>query len=1815
MKLRRLSMALVAAVVATVLFLQLAPTVSLARVEDPVFEEGKINLVGEVTLAADKKLVQDLRWSFPFENPLRPGEGIADPGRPYKYVIWQAKRSTGDASWSDWESRSGFGSENKIRVLNVAPNAASTAYLKNWMNMQVTDPATGETVPVSRNIMDIDAITIDQYNASPNSYLMETVANAQGEQIQQYKYDVLMFGTYDANANQDLVAASRDATVAFAQHGGGLMFGHDTVTGSASSTADPFQDTVSKALHHPYFNRFAQSDFLDIFPGQGGVTHNLNHVKVVDTGFLTSRPWDLEGQTLTIPSTHVLGQVVPASSGARVWMQMSDAAGNVSGGQYVPGQTTANYYLVTKGATAMIQTGHSNGQATADEAKVFANTLLYIAQGSRYTSGSDLSFADEDAPTQGSARVSRVELDPVTQRYSAAISLSGSSDLGTQFSYRIQAIPQASLQNAPEYKEIWSTPDTSLEDVPENTSVTQTALSGLRGYYVTLNQVEQATPLASLPAGAQILPSSNAGERATFTTAQNLALDAQYYAHVYAVDWAGNVSADTVVSVKMIKRTAHFHMNENADSSADTLDDFATSLFTDNGVMATYPSDPEREGYRFDGWFANADGTGDQADPDAVYPVPDGKPFDDPMHFFARWVKTWNVSVSQRGPGATSVSADGQQDVPASDRVYTFDTGTQAGVFLEPDTGCEVASVWVDGRLLDAEEYAAGALDLGKLGADRHVVVEYRSAGSATAASWWPVSTKISGATDGCSITKSASVADGTRDHSVEWSVADGSVVEAVYVDGIARPDLVSEGAVTFSHVTAPHEVEVVVATAGSDHRVSAAVKGGPGTVSPTGSVPHGAPRTVRAAVDASYADNYELLTENVHVFDASGRELTAAELAAAGITVSVADDGAVEVGFASVEGDWSVEAVVTPRQQAGVTTVPADELLSIETSVEGEGDVTPSAVVRRGDDREVAWKAAEGWRLKSVTVDASRHFYPETGRPALLSAVRASAGGGVFSADVFRGPVVLRAARDFTGSTLIDDEGTYPFPSVATSHRVHVTFERLAPPLSCDPDSEEAKGSATHRVETSLLTEGPGSITASADSLPKGADYPVSWEVPEGYRVHKVLVNGEERPDLVDKGSVELSDIQSDASVQVLVERDRSGKNGLLVKLDPLSLAAFDYEGVTPGERVLGCLALQNGDEAAAWARNQVAGQTKQFLGWTRDPAAKALVTSNERLDSGYTTIYPVFGALATPGEPSNAPRDPDDPDDPGDPSDPSDPDDPSSPDGPAKGEPVDPADPATTPAGDPTLDREAAGVAFINKVVRNLTAPVGPNRVGDTVRYYLSAQNNRLALWSGVTLTDVLPEGVVPQEGTAVIVTRATDGSAASVEKAPAGWYDAVSCTVSADLGDIAPGINRCLVFECRLTAEAKADDGTPVANGASVLGESDGTLTDPRPDDPTVLPGPAGGLTEDVALPGDGTVRWAAPDISVVKTAENLTAPNAATAKVGDRIAYTVTMETTKEYSAIEDGVLLDTLPEGVEADASTLRLSVLGKDEAVVDPACYDASSRTVRVSVGELLCGQKAQLRFEAVVGAGAVGRSIPNVALGADAGTANGTGPAEPGTPPAEAPADTVASEPAYPNGGADSLVEYAAGDLAVTKSAVNEGGSEEWHIGDVAVYTVTVENPLANSLVSDVVVTDAMGSGLELDRSSLTLVGGDGAQAALDADKVFDPASRRIEVPLGDVAGGTGFTLTYRAKVVEPDRLGSIVNDVVATGSDGVTRGGSSHSVSGSSSVRIPYPVNGRYGRVGAILAKTGDVVAPWLPLLVAGTVAGVLTWRKARG
>lgn len=1802
---------------------------------DPPYEEGKINLTGKVSLADDKQLVQDLRWSFPFENPQRPGEGIADPGKPYKYVIWQSKKSTGSDSWSNWESRSGFGAENKVRVLNVYPHTNAEPYLRNWMNEKVVDPATGQTVPISRNILEVDTVYIDDFNSRPNSYLFETVQDAYGNNVQQYKYDVLMFGTYDGNNSKDLTDASYEATKQFADHGGGLMFGHDTLSGYAI---------------RPYFNKFATN--LGISLPSVGATNMSDYVKVVDSGFLTSRPWNLEGKTLNIPLTHNYGQAVPDNSGARVWMQMSDSAGNISGSGISAAGGTDNFYLVTKGSYAMIMTGHTSGGATHDESKVFANTLLYIAQGSRYTSGSDLSFADEDAPNQASAALSKVDLkaDLDNPRYSVNISLKGASDNGTDFAYKIQGIPQATIEGDSAYREIWSTPDTSLTTAPDGSSITQTALSGLRGYYVNLlegDSNKDEIPLAKLPAGATIIPASNAGDQVTYTSPQSLRLDTQYYAHVYAVDWAGNVSQDTVVPILVNKRTGFFHMNEETDSTSDTQDVYATSLFTKDGHLTTYPSDPTREGYRFDGWYYDNKAEGKKVEPFEYIPLGENDPAERPEHFYAKWVKTYDVVVSQRGKGVSNLTVKGDEAESVENQVHTFDIGTNLELSFRPSHGYHLASVWHGDQLLDPSEYENNLIGIPNLNEDQYFVIEFEPDDAVHNDAYNTVSTKISGDNGKSTITKTSIVEAGSKEsanYQVSWNVDPNYEPRMIIVDGIERPDLVKKGitSITFPSVEKDHSVEVQVkpkAGSGeqaSEYLISTELNGGPGSITPTRVVAQDGSHTVVAGVDDEYANDYELLASNIKVYDANNNELTSAQLAAAGITITEHDDGKLEVALPNVNSEYRVVATVTPKQQAGVVTIPSVDLLRIDTSVTGEGIIADSKIVKRGDKYVVDWKAADGWKFECLTVDGIRSYYPEGANEgeitlqALADEVEGDDKGNG------NGENVDGDNADAEDPIVIDQEGRYPFSNIVQYHKVHALFVKDDESLNTDPDSEEAKNASSYKVITRMISEATGSITASGYDLTKGSDYPVSWTVPEGYEVTRVLVNGQPRPDLLNKGSFDVKNIQSDNSVSVMVEKKRAEKNGIQIKQTPNVLNSFLYEDVKAGDKVLPTLASHNADEATTWAQAQAEKQGKSFLGWTTDWDSKKLVTLNDALAAGYTTIYPVFGVKGSPGKPTNQPsKDPDDPSDPNNPNNPSDPDDPSKPDPTGKDdEPIDPNDPANVPGNDPTVDYEQTGYAYLNKTARNLTHPYGENQVHDTVRYYLSAQNNKLKSWTDVVLKDTLPTGVELKTDSVKLVKRAlANPTQVQVETVVPGAYSYENGAFSYTIPAIDPGWSYCLIFDVELASSAVAADnfGKTVANAASVVGDSDGKLVEPdgTDSDEEIPAGPVGGLTEAVVLPDDGTVHWLDPNTVIEKTAKNISNPDSKFIKANDRIAYTITLKTDAEDSCIEDGVIFDTLPEGVVADPASIKLVIDG-DEIAVDPSAHNAETGTIKVRVGNLLYGHLATLTFEAVVTGKAVGKSIPNTAYAFESESTsnppdggdddNGDNGGDKGKPGAswngDEPADdAVPSDPAFPNG-VDNPVKYADATLSIVKTAQNATRSQGWRLNDTINYSIVVTNTVENSVSFNTVVEDTMSDGLRLDRGSIELLKPDGTRQTLNADRVFDANRNMITVPLDQVTGGETYTLTYKASIQEPSTLTTLKNWVTVKGNNDATGGleGTILLDFGEAVATIPYPEDGKYGSLGSLLADTGDNPIALAIIALAAGLAVVLVINRKR-
>lgn len=444
----------------------------------------------EQTTSDGKEYTATLSWN-----------DISDGDMRYRYRILEQKAQ------GEWNTTTAWDGEEKVKVLNIYPCAAAENYLKEWMEgaLDESEEAAG------KGLFEIDAILLDAYNRDPDSYLKDAAGN--------YRYDVLMFGSYDSNDYKDLSEKGYLAARAFADAGGGILFGHDTVT-------------LSGGARHPWFAKFADALGVKL---KGSYTKvPCNRVRVVKKGILTEYPWKLSG-TLEIPESHSQAQYTGGTMPAEVWMEFTKYS-------ETDGETgaTDKAYLFHRGGLAMIQTGHSNGQATDDERKVLANTLFYLKQATDRTTVKPAAFRDEAPPQAPEITVSGNEAR-ITAR-----------DGGTDYAYRVQAVPVTA--DGKEEKTI-----------KESNEIHTEAVSGICGFVITVSDspeeevpadgADNGSPAGGAtgtdgadPADNTTAPIVEAEDGTVVYSLGGLEPGKTYYLHAYAVDNAGNAGEKSVRS-------------------------------------------------------------------------------------------------------------------------------------------------------------------------------------------------------------------------------------------------------------------------------------------------------------------------------------------------------------------------------------------------------------------------------------------------------------------------------------------------------------------------------------------------------------------------------------------------------------------------------------------------------------------------------------------------------------------------------------------------------------------------------------------------------------------------------------------------------------------------------------------------------------------------------------------------------------------------------------------------------------------------------------------------------------------------------------------------------------------------------------------------------------------------------------------------------------------------------------------------------------------------------------------------------------------
>lgn len=353
-------------------------------------------------------------------------------------------RTTRSVNGGEYNGMSATSNE-KIKVLNIHPSVTTnitftsaldnksytlpkSASLKMWMEQANAYDSNG----YGRGLITVDAVSLATFNASPATYLSK---DANGK----YKYDVIMFGTWDSNNSEDITTTSLPYIQNFINAGGGTIFGHDTINQSAKVFGQ-----LASTVNAVSGSQQTQTS------GSGNC-----EIEIVRNGTFTTYPWNIggTGTKLIVPQTHAWS----LDAKGDIWLRFT-------GYDY----DADNFYLTTNNNVALIQTGHSSGAATDDEQKILANLIFYLADLSQDTSAQDKNFKDINAPNKPTLENNNVTNTSGTLTVSAL-------DVGTTYDYRIEATEQIS--------KVTTTSNTSR----------QVNTSGIKGYSYVIDSNPTST--------------------------------------------------------------------------------------------------------------------------------------------------------------------------------------------------------------------------------------------------------------------------------------------------------------------------------------------------------------------------------------------------------------------------------------------------------------------------------------------------------------------------------------------------------------------------------------------------------------------------------------------------------------------------------------------------------------------------------------------------------------------------------------------------------------------------------------------------------------------------------------------------------------------------------------------------------------------------------------------------------------------------------------------------------------------------------------------------------------------------------------------------------------------------------------------------------------------------------------------------------------------------------------------------------------------------------------------------------------------------
>ncbi|KJJ40231.1 hypothetical protein UM89_21165, partial [Bacillus subtilis] len=339
--------------------------------------------------------------------------------------------------------------------------------------------------------------------------------------------------------------------------------------------------------------------------------------------------------------------------------------------------------------------------------------------------------------------------------------------------------------------------------------------------------------------------------------------------------------------------------------------------------------------------------------------------------------------------------------------------------------------------------------------------------------------------------------------------------------------------------------------------------------------------------------------------------------------------------------------------------------------------------------------------------------------------------------------------------------------------------------------------------------------------------------------------------------------------------------------------------------------------------------------------------------------------------------------------------------------------------------------------------------------------------SLVKNLVISDELPEGLEYVSGTLKVDNKAVSDAKDDDKGAM------TEGKVSGQIGDVTDTEWHTVTFEVKVKA---GQSDQKIVNTASVTGDNID-----KPDKPS---------HEVKVYPRN-------PVLESEKTAKNLDSDKEKY-EAGDTVVYTIKTRNTVKDSKVTDLVIADKLPAGLEYVSGTLKVDNKEVSDARDDDK-GDVTKGKVSGQFGDVTDTEWHTVTFEAKVKAGQAGKNIVNTA------SVSGDNIDKPDKPSYEvkvSPKDPV---------------------LESEKTAKNlDSDKEKYEAGDTVVYTIKTRNTIADSKVTDLVISDKLPAGLKYVEGSLKA--SNGGEATIKDGK--------ITANFGDVTDTEWRTVTFQAKI-----------------------------------------------------------------------------------